>query len=378
MHRARHALLALLVAGSLAACSDDEPRAEPDATPTTSSGATSTQPSPRTSPTAEPSDDETQGSPDSPTVVDAEPAPVDWQEVPGPSDTTVTVSGDWSLTQRDTEAVLDGPRSATVEAPRRHRVTDTLIDGEYAVVVTEDERAEQANTATVIDLATGDRTVIDGSSEAPTTTGGTWALGEGSLVHATIGRGRAYCLATVDLATMSSQTTWCAPRRSGFNEARITPAGTAVLSFDDQRPSCRTVGRVDTGELVAFEGVPECTGWDGALLNGGAVWSVVPEEKRIEEAHFYARSDDGWFDLGPGTSGSLTWCGGSAYFVRDPQRSGDPAQLLSWSPGGGLFVAYETEARGQAFLTEPRCGGTDLTLAEFTGSGDRQITASVR
>ncbi len=376
MSRGRHALLVLVVVTSLAACADDAPRAEPDPEPTRSSAKPS--PKPSLPPTVDPSEAETQGSPDSPAVIDAEPAPLDWQQVPGPSGTTLTVSGDWSLTQRDAEAVLDGPRSATVEAPRRHRVTETLIDEEYAVVVTEDERAEQANTATVIDLATGDRAVLDSSSDVPTTTGGTWALGDGKLVHATIGRGRAYCLATVDLATMSSETTWCAPRRSGFNGARITPAGTAVLSFDDQRPSCRTVGRVDTGELVAFDGVPDCTGWDGVLVDGGAVWSVVPDEKRIEEAHFYARSDDGWFDLGPGTSGSLTWCGGSAYFVRDPQRSGDPARLLAWSPDGDLGVAYETEARGQAFLTEPRCGGADLTLAALTGSGDRQVTARVR
>ncbi len=376
MRRARHALLSLLVTASLAACADDEPRADPDPEPTRSS---STTPAPSsTSPTAEPSDDQPQGSPGSPAVLDAERTLLDWQDVTWPTGTTVTVSGNWSLTQRATEAVLDGPRSATVRAPGRHRVTETLLDGEYAVVVTEDERAEQANTATVIDLGTGDRTVIDGRSDVPTTTGGTWALGEGRLVHATIGRGRAYCLATVDLATMSSETTWCAPRRSGFNGARITPAGTAVLSFDDQRPSCRTVGAVDTGELVAFDGVPDCTGWDGALLDDGAVWSVVPDEKRIEEAHFYARSDKGWFDLGPGTSGSLTWCGGTAYFVRDPQRSGDPALLLGWTPGDGLRIAYETEARGQAFLTEPRCGGTDLTLTALTGSGDRQVTASVR
>ena len=71
-------------------------------------------------------------------------------------------------------------------------------------------------------------------------------------------------------------------------------------------------------------------------------------------------------------------CGGSAYFVRDPQTSGDPAQLMSWSPDDGLGVAFETEARGRAFLTEPRCGGTDLTLAALTQQGDAQVTASVR
>ncbi|MGZ8738869.1 MAG: hypothetical protein ACXWW7_17015, partial [Nocardioides sp.] len=258
------------------------------------------------------------------------------------------------------------------------RVTEALIDGEYAVVVTEDEQARQPNTATVIDLATGKESVLDGSSEVPTTTGGTWALGDGTLAHATLGPGRRYCLATVDLASMRSTTDWCAPPRNGFSGARVTPEGIALLAFDDQRPSCRTVGEVDDDELEPLEGVTDCSGWDAALLDDAAVWSVVPKERRIEEAHFYARADDGWFDLGPGTSGSLTWCGSSAYFVRDPQSSGDPAQLMSWSPGAGLGVAFETEARGRAFLTEPRCGGTDLTIAALTQQGDAQVTASVR
>ena len=58
-------------------------------------------------------------------------------------------------------------------------MTEALIDGEYAVVVTEDEQAQQPNTATVIDLATGEKSVLDGRSDVPTTTGGTWALGDG-------------------------------------------------------------------------------------------------------------------------------------------------------------------------------------------------------
>lgn len=376
MSRAR-VLLALAVAAALAGCTQDEPNGSADPTPDRPSSPTTASPGPTNSP--DPSTGDTpQGSADSPVVLDAEPALLDWRPVPGPASTTVTVSGRWTLTRSDTRAVLDGPRPTTVEAPGRHRVTETLIDGEYAVVVTEDERAQQPNTATVVDLATGDRSVLDGRSEVPTTTGGTWALGDGRLVHATVGRDSAYCLATVDLARTASETTWCAPRRHGFNGAHVSPEGTTLLAFDDQRPSCRTVGRVDGTDLLPFEGVPDCTGWDGALLDGGAVWSVVPKEKRIEEAHFFARSDDGWFDLGPGTSGSLTPCGDRAFFVRDPQRSSDPARLMSWSPDQGLQVAYETAARGQAFLEEPRCGGNDLTVTAMTRDGDSQVTASLR
>ena len=377
MGRVGHALVALVLAGTLAACSEDEPRPAADPSPA-ESGATPSDDDPSGEPTGTPSETGQQGSPESPVELEAGNDLLDWREVPGPVSTTVTVSGEWTLAQHERDAVLDGPRSATVEAPRRHRVTDTLIDGEYAVVVTADELEQRANTATVIDLATGDRSVLDSSSDVPTTTGGTWALGQGRLVHATIGRGRAYCAATVELATMTSATTWCAPRRQGFNSARTSPQGTAVLAFDDARPSCRTVGRIDSGALVPFEGVPECTGWDGALVDGGAVWSVVPKAKRVEEADFFARSDDGWFDLGPGTSGTLTWCGGAAYFARDPQRSGDPARLLRWAPGDGLTVAFETEGRGQAFLTTPRCGGDTLTLTALAESGDVQVAAGVR
>lgn len=379
MGRTRHALVALALAGTLVACSQDQSQPSDDPSPASPSGEPSDldpsdQPGSPDSSTGEAGQ---QGSPGSPLPLEATTDLLEWRDVPGPTSTTVTVSGAWTLTQHDREAVLEGPRSVTVEAPARHRVTDTLIDGEYAVVVTADELEEQANTATVIDLATGDRSVLDGSSDVPTTSGGTWALGQGQLVHATIGRGRAYCAATVELADLAARTTWCAPPRQGFNGARITPEGTTVLTFDDGRPSCRTVGRIDSGELAPLEGVPDCTAWDSALVDGGAVWSVVPSEKRIEEADFYAREGDSWFDLGPGTSGTLTWCGGAAYFARDPQRTGDPARLMRWAPGDGLSVVFET-AGGEAFLTAPRCGGDTLTVTALAESGDVQVAAGVR
>ena len=183
-------------------------------------------------------------------------------------------------------------------------MTEALIDGEYAVVVTEDEQAQQPNTATVIDLATGEKSVLDGSSDVPTTTGGTWALGDGTLAHATLGPGRRYCLATVDLASMSSTTGWCAPPRNGFSGARVTPEGIALLAFDDQRPSCRTVGEVDDDELEPLEGVPDCTGWDATARSTTArCGPSCPKERRIEEAHFYARSEDGLVRPRPGHVG---------------------------------------------------------------------------
>lgn len=360
----------VVVALAAAGCTDDagrSPEVREDATP---SASRSTAESGATGGGAT-------GSPRSPASLEATPDLLDWREVPGPTTTAATVSGRWRLSvpERATTAVLDGPRPTTVEAPARHRITDALIDGEYAVVVSEDTQARQGNVATVIDLASGNRFTVDDESEVPTTTGGTWSLGEGQLLHATTGPERSYCLATVDLARRSSSLGWCAPARHGFNGARITPAGTALLTFDDHRPSCRTLVEVVRARVTPLPGAPQCTGWDAALVPDGAVWSVAAKAQRIEEARFFARARDDWFSLGPGMSGSLTWCAGATYFVRDPQQAGEPARLMRWSPDDGLTVAFETAGRGPAFLSEPRCGGDTLTVTALAESGDRQVTA---
>jgi hypothetical protein len=378
MGRAARLAAVVVLALGLGACGDDEPDTKPSSgSPSTGSSPSKASESPTASPTDKPPARPSGGTADDPAVAEAAPDVLDWSPVPGSVDDTVTVSGRWSLgyPQQGDRAVLDGPDPVTVTAPKRFRIADTLIDGEYAVVVAQDELETKPSVATVIDLATGKKATLDGSSDVPTTNGGTWALGGGTVAHATIGKGRSYCLATVDLASQDSTLGWCAPPRNGFNDARITPAGTSLLTFDDKSPSCRTVAQVDGDRVTPFPDVPDCKGWDGALLDDGAVWSVVAKENRVEEADFFARVGDGYFDLGPGTSGSLTPCGGSAYFVRDPQRSADPARLMRWSPDGELTVAYETAARGQATLSEPRCGGETVTVTALTAKGDEQVSA---
>jgi hypothetical protein len=231
----------------------------------------------------------------------------------------------------------------------------------------------------LVDLASGRTTTLDGRSDPPTVVGGTWALGPDALVHATSGpRGR-YCLATVDLSDGSGTTGWCAEPRHGFSRASLTDDGTTLMTFDDHHPSCRTLSTVEGSELTRLPGVTDCKGWDSALLGGAAVWSVVPRDRRIEAAHFYAHTARGWWDLGPGRSGSLVVCAGSAFFTRDPASRADPAQLMRWSPdGAGLTVAYATHGTGNAFLAPPRCGGTHLTVTAYSQAGDEQVTTSLR
>ncbi len=318
------------------------------------------------------------GTADQPLTVSAETDLLDWEPAPGPISSTVTSSGDWTLVvdEEATEATLrstSGNGNATISTTARERISDAFLDGKYAVVVKQDRQETRPATAVVLDLdQLDDPRTIDGSSDVPTTTGGSWALGQGRLAHATVSKGR-YCLATVDLATLTSSPGWCAPRRHGFNGVHLTPAGTSLMTFDDARPSCRTVAEVDDEELTAFPGVTRCTGWEGVLLDDGAVWSVVPKPKQIENAHLFARVGTDHYDLGAGTSGTLTWCAGSAYFVRDPQRDGDPARVLRWDPDRGLAVVYESP-EGQAFLTAPRCGGDMLSVTALSEGGDEQVS----
>jgi hypothetical protein len=369
---------AVVLAGILAGCADDEPRraaADPSRSPTSDPPTSE----PSSTPESAVNGGEVGGSAESPVTVEPTTHLLEWTRVPGPTTTTVTRSGPWTLTVNEgaTRATLRGPgRDATFEGESRQRISDGLIAGDWAAVVFQDDQETRPATAEIVRLGAGrgDFT-LDGSSDVPTTTGGTWALGEGMLVHPTLGPGGSYCLATVDLETRDSERTWCAEKRHGFNGARITPSGTSLMTFDDQQPSCRTVVRVAGGDVAPFEGVEDCIGWEGVLTADGAVWSVVPKQTRIEEANYYARVGDEYFDLGPGTSGTLAWCADAAYFAQDPLRDGDPARLLRWTLDGALEVVYETRGRGPAFLTEPRCGDDRITVTAIAESGDEQISA---
>jgi hypothetical protein len=358
VHWATAAML-VLVAGGCG--SDDDPAARPTPTPGTSQASTA--------PSLTPSD-----TPES----SAPAADLDWQPVAGSVRNTVTRSSDWTLTVRGNGAgwSLDGPTGSTGGGRSGWRVSDALLDRDWAVVVLQERTESQPSRAEITELATGDTFVLDGASDVPTTNGGTWALGDGRLLHATVDPGGSYCVATVDLATRASTLGWCAPKRHGFNGAQIAPGGDSVLSFDAGRPSCRTLMALDGTDAVPFEGVDECVAWDGLRTDDGAVWSTIPDERRIEEAHFYATTGGERSDLGSGTAGSLVWCSAAAYFTRDPEKEGDPAALLRWSPTDGLDVVYESPG-GRAFLSQPRCGGDHLTITAAAEAGDEQVTAAL-
>ncbi len=341
-----------------------------------------------TSPT--PTDEHSRGpSPtDRPSAGATDPADalLDWTPVPGSTDALVTVAGDWTLTVATdgTRARLAGPRPTTVRAGAGRRISDAFLDEAYALVVAQDRREERPSVATAIDLATGDTRVLDGDGPVGTSSGGTWALGPGTAFYATIGipaQPRAYCLVSSDLPSGATLATWCAPKRQGFTNARIGADGElSMMTFDDSRPSCRTVLSMDGvtvggGEPTPYDGPTECQAWEGVGLGAARVWTEVPDERRIEEARAYAGTADGVTELGEATSGSLLACGDAAYFSRDA-GDGDPGQVLRWQPDDGLQVVYRAPEATEGFIVAPlRCGGDHLTLTALTPAGDEQVSA---
>ncbi len=305
---------------------------------------------------------------------------LDWKPVKGSVDDTVTRSSTWTVTvtKDRSQATIDGPESLGLGSGGRTAVSTVLVDQQRVVVVMEDKQAERGDEATIID-SSGGTAMLDGKSSPPTTTGGTWAMGQETIVHATVSRDGAYCLATVSLESGQGDAPWCAEPRHGFRGAVISDAGLSVMSFDDQRPvSCATLLAIDGRDATPFDGVTDCQGWDAARIDGGTVWSEVPKPNRQEAAVFHARVGDESYDLGPGTTGTLTWCAGAAYFVRDPQTDTDPARLMRFTPDGTLSVVYEGTSKGNAFLSAPRCGGDAITLTSFGDQGDEQVTADLR
>ncbi len=365
------ALLAVTVAG-LAACSTDDPAAPPSASTSASAPATS-DPSP---------DQEPGGDPAQP-----EDALLDWTAVAGPPDALVTMGGDWTLTVSPdgTRARLDGPRPRTIRAGADRRISDAFLDDAYALVVAQDRREERPGVATAVDLATGDTRVLDGDGPVGTSSGGTWALGLGTAFYASVGapgQPRAYCLVEADLPSGAALPLWCADQRHGFTNARVGADGElTVMTFDDARPSCRTLLSMagvsfEDGEPTAYAGPTDCKAWEGVTLGGEArVWSEVPDERRIEQAAVYAGTGGDVTELGEAVSGSLLACGDAAYFARDA-GGGEPAQVLRWHPDDGLQVVYRAPEATEGFVVAPlRCGGDHLTLTALTPAGDEQVSA---
>ena len=320
------------------------------------------------------------GSPDHPVVLQPAHSPLDWQPVPGTTKDLVTVGNGWTLTVSagGGSARLTGPHPRTVPAGPHSRITDAFLDGPHALIVSEDRFAQAPDRAVVVDLASGRATTLDRTSSPPTVVGGTWALGPDTVLHATRGPGHSYCVATVDLTTGTGSSGWCAQPRHGFSTAAVTEDGTSMMIFDDHHPSCRTLVDVSGDQLTPIAGVAPCNGWDSARLGSTTIWSVTPNERQIEAAHFYAHTGTGWYDLGRGTSGSLVTGDGSAYCTRDPGSRTDPATLLRWSPDtSSLSVAFASKGTGNAFLAPPRCGGTHLTVTAYEQAGDQQVTTSL-
>jgi hypothetical protein len=319
------------------------------------------------------------GTPDQPAAIEATESLMEWVPAPGVVANTVTTNGTWFLTvEASGDAYrLDGPDQSFGTGEDGSRITNALLDTDWAVVVRQDrDQKKKPATAEVTDLAEGEQLTIDKDSEVPTISGGTWALGGDTLAYATLGPEGGYCVATMDLATSETSIAWCAEAKHGFNAAHVTDAGTVVLGFDDAKPSCRTVGTVADEQFDAFPGVPACTAWEGAVLgDDSAIWSVIPKEDDIDTAEFFARVGEDYYDLGPGTSGTLVPCADAAYFVRDPKREGDPARLLRWD-GGSLAVVYEAPP-GQSFLEAPRCGDAALVVTALSEGGDEQVMAAL-
>ncbi|GAA4121244.1 hypothetical protein GCM10022215_25990 [Nocardioides fonticola] len=380
------AVLALALPVLLAACGGaDSSTPAPSPPPSTSAAGTpSGDPSPSASasatPTASPSGSTgapAQGTPTDPVALEPSTDLLDWTPLPGRVIDTVTTDGTWTLTldQSQRTAVLtDGEARIRLASGQGRSFGDALLDDAYAVVVAQDDAEGAPAIATVVDLADGSRWRLDGRSAVPTTSGGSWTLAGARLLHPTLKDG-AYCLAEVDLAARSSTVGYCAPPRSGFNSALLSTAGLGLLTFDDSQPSCRTAVTLDGATATPLPGVPDCSAWQGLPTPEGAVWSTIPKPRRVEHAQYFARSGESWFDLGPGVSGTLTWCGGSAFFSRDPDDAADPARLLRWD-GARLTVAYEAPA-GQSFIAEPRCAGSRLNISVLAEGGDEQVSATV-
>lgn len=365
-------LVALAAVVLLSACTSgsDHPTAQPSPGPSSLA-----QPAP-SQPSASPGTPTASDSPSTPTSA-ASAASLDWKRLPGSPQDTVLSNGSWTLrvpADGGSYTLGKGAGGHPVGAPAGFRYSDVLLDDDWAVVVAKDKQETRPERATVVDLHSGHDWTLDGAASVPTTTGGDWGISGDRLVHATT-HASSYCVAQVDLGTHASTLGWCAPPRHGWSSPVLSPAGDSILTFDDHRPSCRTVVTIHGATATPYDGVPDCHGTQGAHIAGSTVWTDVTNEHRYEQSEVHASTPNGVVDLGPASTGSLIVCGKAAYWAVDAQTPRGAAELMRWD-GTSAKPVYES-GKGQAFLAMPACAGSVLNVASFSTSGSEQVSARV-
>lgn len=348
------ALAAVLVLAT--GCGDDE-KPVSDPTPTPSATSASTEP-----PASEP----------------VEATPLDWQPTGQSVDERVIVGERWTAISTETDVRFKsatGAADVALPTSRSGSVFAVLLDGDTAVVSYAYGGEAIFGTGYRLDLAAGKRTKIVTPEPA---NGGDWALIDDSLYYPALDENQDACLATLAVTDGNGEEGWCPPELVGIAELEANEDGVAAMLFDyGSDISCRTLTVLDqAGVPQPVDGPAECTGWDIAATSTGIIWSEVPRPKRQESAVFHALADGAAQELGTGTTGTLTSCGGDAFYVSDPLKQSDPARLMRWN-GTNLTVAYESKSKGNAFLGTPECADGIITISSYGEDGDEQVSANV-
>lgn len=268
------------------------------------------------------------------------------------------------LKSRDGRSVVvrDGDAGEVVHiyhAPEGLEVNQVFLDPPTLAVVNADPAEERNEELVVIDIPSGEQRGL--AEGAPQPWMGSWSMGKNSVTYGVRGPRNRYCMAEVRLDTLDGAVVECAPPRHGTNQVEQSPYGFAFTRFDDSRPAACGTARVRRpgADPVEVVGPSKCSVWETVALEGsGAIWAEVPDKEQIEVAEVLLRTDAGEPEsLGYGTTGSLTWCGKSVWFLRQQE-----SRVMRWSAENGLEEAFRLAK--SAVLSTPVCTGKSISILE--------------
>ena len=217
--------------------------------------------------------------------------------------------------------------------------------------------------------------MLTGASTPPTTTGGTWAMGDDRSCTRPSARAAPTAWPPSTSRAAQGSVGWCArapprvPRRRDHAgraqpaELRRRPPGLRAPCWRSRATAHPVEGRRRVQRLGRRAPRRRCR-------SGRRSRSPTGPRRPCS-----TRSVDGTtFDLGPGTTGSLAWCGAAAYFVRDPQTKTRPGPSDAVHPRRQPFGGLREQEQGQrlplgAALRRRRDHADQLRRA-----GDEQVT----
>lgn len=256
-----------------------------------------------------------------------------------------------------------------VTAPAGYVFNRTALDRTTALLVAEPAADDgRPQRPMLVDTRTGRTRGFTGPAVIKPAPQGTWAMAEGMVAYTTQRPGQVYCMVSAPVVSLRGRVLRCGKSREGLTQLRINGGTIGAATFVNATPmSCLSLWTSRAGRVTPVTEAKKCRGWEAVPVGGVVAWTEIVRPNEVEVGRVRAGSGGKVVELGQGSTGTLTGCGGWVWWSQPP-AAGHGDRLMRWRPGGSAEVAFDPKS-STAPISHLTCSDDRLSFVRLDAAG---------